>query len=110
MTDGLPDAQHGKRYDSFVEFYDFYLDQHKNRTSRRLHFLGSTLALICVLVLIITRNPLWILAALVFGYGPAWIGHFFFERNKPAAFRQPIFSFMGDWKMYWETLTGRIPW
>ena len=109
MTNGIPDGREGKRYDSFPEFYGFYLGEHTNRISRRLHFLGSTLALFCLLALVMTWNPLWILAAVLCGYGFAWIGHFFFEKNRPAAFKQPIFSFMGDWKMYWETLTGRIP-
>lgn len=98
-----------RRYTTFREFYPFYLSEHRNRTCRRLHFLGSTLALVCLVLLISTGNPGWLLAGLVAGYGFAWIGHFAFEKNRPASFRQPLFSFMGDWVMYKDILTGRIP-
>ena len=63
----------------------------------------------CALPIFASLNPLWLLAALVCGYGFAWVGHFFLEHNRPATFRQPLYSLMGDWKMYWQTLTGRIP-
>ena len=98
-----------RKYESFAEFYPFYLSEHRDPTSRRLHFIGLSLALVCLAALAVTRNPVWLLLAIVCGYGFAWTGHFFFERNKPASFRQPLYSLMGDWKMYWETLTGRIP-
>ena len=97
-----------KKYDSFAEFYPFYLSEHSDRTCRRLHFAGSTLALLCLVALILTRSPWWLLAGLLCGYGFAWIGHFAFEKNQPASFKQPLFSFMGDWKMFWQILTGRI--
>jgi hypothetical protein len=106
MSDVVKPA--GKKYDSFAEFYPFYLSEHSDRTCRRLHFAGSTLALLCVLAAIVTRNPWWILAALVCGYGFAWIGHFVFEKNQPASFKQPLYSFMGDWKMFWQIVTGKI--
>lgn len=94
---------------SFTEFYPFYLGEHRNRTCRRLHFLGSSLSLLCLGALIVTGQALWLLAGLLCGYGFAWIGHFGFEKNKPASFRRPLWSFMGDWRMYWEIWTGRIP-
>ncbi len=94
---------------SFAEFYPFYLGEHRHRTCRRLHFLGSTLALLCLGTLLVTGQPLWLLAGLLCGYGFAWIGHFGFEKNKPASFRRPLWSFMGDWRMYWEIWSGRIP-
>lgn len=97
-----------KRYTSFREFYPFYLSEHSNRTCRRLHFLGSTLALICLALLIATANAWWLAAGLLAGYGCAWIGHFAFEKNKPASFKQPLYSFIGDWAMYKDILTGRI--
>jgi hypothetical protein len=96
-------------YRDFTEFYPAYLAEHANRTSRRLHFVGSSLALVCLALVVMTLNPLWLVAALVCGYSFAWVGHFFFEHNRPATFRQPFYSLMGDWKMYWQTLTGRIP-
>ncbi len=95
-------------YSSFAEFYPFYLSEHANRITRRLHFLGSSLALLCVLMLIFTGDPWWLLAGLVAGYGFAWFSHLTFEKNRPATFRYPLYSFIGDWMMFWQILTGRI--
>jgi hypothetical protein len=63
----------------------------------------------CVLAAIVTRNAWWLLAAPLCGYGFAWVGHFFFERNRPATFAHPLYSFAGDWVMFRDMLTGRIP-
>jgi len=98
-----------KKYTTFREFYPFYLSEHSNRICRRLHFLGSTLSLACLAMLVITGSAWWIPAALLAGYGCAWIGHFAFEKNRPASFKQPLYSFMGDWVMYKDIWTGRIP-
>jgi hypothetical protein len=97
-----------RKYNSFAEFYPYYLSEHADRTCRRLHFAGTSLALACLIALIMTRNPWWLVAALVAGYGFAWIGHFAFEKNQPASFRQPLYSLMGDGKMFWQILTGKI--
>ena len=94
---------------AFAEFYPFYLSEHANRTCRRLHFVGSTLALVCLALLLATGNAWWLLAGLVAGYGFAWIGHFGFEKNKPATFKRPLYSFMGDWVMYKDIWTRKIP-
>lgn len=98
-----------KKYTTFREFYPFYLSEHGNRTCRRLHFLGSTLALLFLAMLVTTGNAWWLAAGLLAGYGCAWIGHFGFEKNRPASFKQPFFSLMGDWVMFKDILTGRIP-
>lgn len=97
-----------KAFESFAEFYPFYLAEHSNRTCRRLHFVGSTLALGCLVLLIATGNFYWLLAGLLCGYGFAWVGHFMFEKNKPASFRRPLYSFQGDWAMYRDIWLGRI--
>ena len=97
-----------KKYDSFAEFYSFYLSEHSDRTCRRLHFAGSTLALLRLVALIVTRSPWWLLAGILCGYGFAWIGHFAFEKNRPASFKRPLYSFMGDWRMYADIWRGRI--
>ena len=97
-----------KSIKSFAEFYPFYLGEHSNRTCRRLHFVGSTLSLSCIAMLIVTGQPIYLLAGLLCGYGFAWIGHFGFEKNKPASFKRPLYSFMGDWVMYKDIWTGRI--
>ena len=95
---------------SFTEFYPFYLTQHVDRLCRRTHFIGSSLALAALALLILTGSAWWILAALVAGYGGAWIGHFVFEKNRPASFAQPLYSLRADWVMYWEMLTGKLSW
>lgn len=96
-----------RKYASFADFYPDYLKEHADPTCRKLHFVGSTLALLCMAALLVTASPWWIAAALVSGYGFAWIGHFVFEKNRPATFRHPFYSFMGDWVMYWQLLTGK---
>jgi hypothetical protein len=98
-----------QQFTSFSEFYPFYLNEHRNPTCRRLHFVGSTLALLCLVGLAATRNPWWLLGALICGYGFAWIGHFFFEKNRPATFKYPLWSFMGDWVMYAQIWARRLP-
>ena len=97
-------------FSSFAEFYPFYLAEHRHPTCRRLHFIGSSLAIGCVVAAILDANAWWIVAALAAGYGFAWIGHAFFEHNRPATFRHPFYSFAGDWAMYKDMLTGRIRW
>ncbi|MCW5612917.1 MAG: DUF962 domain-containing protein [Rubrivivax sp.] len=98
-----------KAIQTFAEFYPFYLGEHRNRSCRRLHFLGSTLALACLAMLVATGQWWWFVLGLLAGYGCAWIGHFGFEKNKPASFKRPLYSFMGDWVMYKDLWTGRIP-
>ena len=96
------------RFKSFTEFYPFYLSEHSNRTSRRLHFVGSCLVLLIVVGALLLRQPGWLLLVLVVGYGFAWVGHFFFEKNRPATFKYPVYSLMGDWRMFADILRGRI--
>lgn len=84
------------------------MSEHSHPLNRLLHFVGSSLGLLCVLAAFITSNLWLILLSLVLGYGCAWIGHFFIEHNKPATFTYPLWSFMGDWKMWALTLTGRM--
>ncbi len=96
------------RYSSFHEFYPFYLGEHSNRVCRFLHFIGSTLVLVTVVLALATRNARWLWLVPLFGYGFAWVGHIFFERNRPATFKYPLYSFAGDWVMYWNILRGRV--
>jgi len=97
-----------RRFNSFSEFYPFYLSEHSNQTSRRLHFIGSLGVLALVATAILRGNPWWLLAALLCGYGFAWVGHFFFEHNRPATFKHPFYSFAGDWVMFADILRGRV--
>ena len=98
-----------KRFASFAEFYPFYLSEHANRTCRRLHFVGTSLVLSCIVAALTTGNAWWFAAAPLAGYGLAWIGHLFFERNRPATFSYPLYSLRGDFTMYKDMLTGRVP-
>jgi hypothetical protein len=93
----------------FQDFYRYYLSEHSNRTCRRLHFVGTSLVIGCVLMVVISGDWTWLLIALMCGYGFAWVGHFFFEQNKPATFTYPFYSFASDWVMYKDMLTGKIP-
>ncbi len=97
-----------RRYASFSEFYPFYLSEHANRSCRRLHFVGTTLGLACLVTAALTLNAWWLLAGLLIGYAFAWVGHFVFEKNRPATFTYPLWSFMGDWVMWSEILRRRI--
>jgi len=93
---------------SFSEFYPFYLQEHVNRTNRALHFIGSTLVLLLVGWCAWSGQWPWLLLAPLCGYGFAWAGHFFFEKNRPATFTYPLYSFAGDWVMWKDLLTGKI--
>ena len=95
-------------YSSFSAFYPYYLSEHQNRTCRRLHFIGTSIGFALLLHALSTMNFWWVLVGLVQGYAWAWIGHFFFENNKPATFKHPFYSFMGDWVMWWDMLIGKI--
>ena len=97
------------RFATFAEYYPFYLSEHANPTCRRLHFAGLSLVIGCVVAALATGNVWWFAAAPLAGYGFAWIGHAFFEHNRPATFAYPLYSFCGDWVMYKDLLTGRIP-
>ncbi|MHB8283847.1 MAG: Mpo1-like protein [Caulobacteraceae bacterium] len=97
------------RFASFADFYPFYLQEHRNRTSRRLHVVGTGLALAVLGASLLTRRR-YALAAPLVGYGFAWLGHYGFEKNRPATFRHPIHSLRGDLRLFVETATGKRPW
>ena len=95
-------------YKTFSDFYPFYLREHANLTCRKLHFIG-TCGVIALLLLFFFTGNLVILAALpVIGYGFAWAGHILFEKNRPATFKYPFFSLLGDFRMFWDILTGKV--
>lgn len=96
-----------RKYKSFKEFYPFYLSEHQHPVCRLLHFLGTLGVLILLAYTIFTRRWILLVALPVLGYGFAWAGHFFFEKNRPATFTYPLFSFAGDWVMFAEILVGR---
>ena len=103
MSDDRPQ----ERFRSFQEFYPYYLSEHQNPICRGLHYTGSLLALVIATTALITGQLLWLLPAVISGYAFAWVGHFFFEHNRPATFTYPLWSFIGDWVMLRDFLLRR---
>lgn len=90
------------------KFYDFYLDEHQNIACRRLHFSGSSFGLIGLAKSVKNRSAKPLLKGIAAGYACAWVGHFFFEKNKPASFKFPLKSFASDFRMYGDVLRGNL--
>jgi len=101
-------TKESKEYKSFKEFYPFYLSEHQNPVCRLLHVVGTSLVVLVLLLIVVKSNYRLLLALPIIGYGFAWFGHFFFEKNRPASFKYPFYSFMGDWLMWWQVLTLKI--
>ena len=104
----MEEEKHEKEFNNFSEFYQHYLLEHGDPTNRRLHFLGILLVIVVVLYAIFSQNWLVLILAPIFGYGFAWAGHYFVEKNKPATFTHPLYSLMGDWVMFKDIITGKI--
>ncbi|MEM7237216.1 MAG: DUF962 domain-containing protein [Pseudomonadota bacterium] len=97
-----------KEFGSFAEFYPYYLGEHANPVSRKLHYVGTALAIGLMLCALVTANWMLMIAVPLAGYFFAWVGHAFFERNRPATFTYPLWSLMGDFRMFFEAITGRL--
>ena len=97
-----------QRYSSFEAFWPYYLSEHRNPVCRGLHYVGTTAALCTLALGLATLNPLAVPAALIAGYGGAWIGHFIIEGNRPATFTYPAWSLRGDFRMLKLKLTGKL--
>lgn len=97
----------GKKYSTLKEFYPYYLEEHQNHTCRILHFVGTGLILIILVAGIVSGKYVWLFTIPVVGYGFAWVGHFFFEKNKPATFNYPLYSLASDFILFFELLTGK---
>ena len=97
-----------KKYNTLSEFYPYYLTEHQNTTSRTLHFIGTLLFISIFIYAILSAKYqlLWLCPLL--GYGFAWVGHFFFEKNRPATFVYPAMSLISDFIMFWHILTGQL--
>ena len=100
--------QNPPQFTSFTQFYPYYLSEHQNLTCRRLHFIGSTLILVLLVYTLMTEHWMLLWYGPVLGYGFAWVGHLFFEHNKPATFKHPVYSLLGDWVMFKDILLGNI--
>ena len=97
-----------KRIETYREFWPFYLQEHSCKATKQLHILGTLLGLACAIYLGATDRWAWLPLSLVFGYGFAWYSHFFIQKNRPATFRYPLWSFISDFRMMWHYLTGRL--
>lgn len=98
-----------RKYNTFSSFYPYYLTEHRNPTSRTLHFIGTALIILCLMIGFISGETFWFVIIPLCGYGFAWVGHFFFEKNKPATFQYPFYSLASDFVMFWHILSGQLP-
>jgi hypothetical protein len=98
-----------RTFERFADFYPYYLQEHRDSTCRRLHFVGTSLVIAIMAIALLSANwvLLWVLP--LAGYTFAWVGHFFFEKNRPATFKHPLYSLLGDFVMYKDMLIGRVP-
>ena len=103
------EAAHGtKGPQNFAEFFPYYLREHAHPTCRALHYIGTSLVLAIVIYAIVSAEPVYLWAMPVVGYFFAWVGHFFIEKNRPATFTYPVWSLIGDFKMYFLFVTGQL--
>ena len=96
------------KFETFEDFWPFYVGEHKLPLNRALHYAGTTMAVGTVTAAVVTFNPLWLLATPVVGYGAAWFGHFVLEGNRPATLKHPFYSIRGDFRMLKYALQGKM--
>ena len=97
-----------QRLTTFAQFWPFYVSEHSRPATRALHFAGTTLVVGALVAAAALRSAWWLLAAPVLGYGPAWVAHFFIEKNRPATFTYPLWSLRGDLRMWRLMVQGRM--
>lgn len=98
-----------KKFKSLAEFYPFYLSEHQHTTSRILHFVGTFLLVLLLFAAVLFHDWRFFAAIPFVGYGFAWVGHFFFEKNRPATFKYPVYSLASDFLLFWDLLNGKQP-
>jgi len=96
------------RFQTYAEFWPFYLGEHAKRSTRAVHYIGTIGSTLALVVALVTRDWWLLLAVPFFGYGPAWFSHFFIEKNRPATFQAPVWSLISDYRMCGLFLTGRL--
>lgn len=99
----------GQPFKTFEDFWPYYVHEHSSSVNRALHFVGTTGVLACLGTAVLTRSRLALLTAPLLGYGFAWLGHFYVEKNRPATFKYPLWSLRADFVMYKKMLTGQMP-
>ncbi|WP_268800198.1 DUF962 domain-containing protein [Pseudomonas huanghezhanensis] len=98
-----------RTFQHFADFYPYYLKEHSDSTCRRLHFIGTSLVILILASALISASWMWLWILPLAGYSFAWVGHFFFEKNRPATFKYPLYSLLGDFAMYRDMLRGKVP-
>jgi hypothetical protein len=93
---------------NFKEYYQYYLTLHQNKWCRRLHMLGQISTLVFVGACVATKMWTFLLLTPFIIYPFAWTGHFYFEKNTPAAFSRPLWAKACDWVMLKDIITGKI--
>lgn len=96
-----------REFQTFREFYPYYLEEHAKTGTRVMHFIGTFLVIAVLIFALATQRWIWLAAIPVLGYGFAWVGHFFIEKNKPATFKYPLYSLGSDFVMFWDLLRGK---
>lgn len=97
-----------QKFDSFAQFYPYYLSEHRHPVCRALHYTGSLLVIAVLLYTLLSGQWRWLWLLPLIGYGFAWVGHFMFEHNRPATFKHPFYSLAADWVMLKDFLTGKL--
>ena len=95
-------------FDSFHQFYPYYLSEHSKSGTKIFHFIGTISVIIYLVMFCIYLDFIYFLLMPISGYGFAWLSHFFIEKNKPATFRYPLYSLRGDFLMFWHIITGKV--
>jgi len=96
------------RFRTYADFWPFYLGEHAKPSTRAVHYVGTIASALALVVAIAAGSWWWLIAVPVFGYGPAWFGHFLIEKNKPATFEAPFWSLISDYRMCGLWLSGRL--
>ncbi|MCH8686112.1 DUF962 domain-containing protein [Pedomonas mirosovicensis] len=111
MAEHRPGKRPSNRIETYDEFFLYYLREHARPATRRWHYAGTALVILAAAAILATGHLIWLPILLLAGYGPAWISHFFIEKNRPATFRHPFWSLISDFRMFGLWLTGRLrPW
>jgi len=95
-------------FDSFNQFYPYYLSEHSKSGTKIFHFIGTALVIIYIILFCVYLNFFYFLLIPISGYGFAWFSHFLIEKNKPATFKYPLYSLRGDFLMFWHIIIGRV--
>jgi hypothetical protein len=104
----MPEQPASRKIETYREFWPFYLGEHARPQTRAWHFFGTIVSTLFLVLAIAAGDSWFVLGALIFGYGPAWIAHFFVEKNQPATFKYPLWSLVSDYRMTWAWLSGQL--